>query len=155
MSINLHNLISKHKHMTSSFISGNSLRCGLFLRFRCRFFFISSSNFSALSAHLKPKGVRSGLNLTPTWSYTGNFELRCRQGKIWWSGKGYSIWKVRGGDVRIPKTILDNFPIPRVGSLIFWQFRWGWYARNPTYILWGSQISLNPYFSRSFTHFHI
>ncbi len=38
--------------------------------------------------------------------------------------KGYSIWKVRGGDVRVPKKIprvggLDNFPIPRVGSQIF------------------------------------
>ena len=38
--------------------------------------------------------------------------------------KGYSIWKVRGGDVRVPKKIprmggLDTFPIARVGSLIF------------------------------------
>ena len=38
--------------------------------------------------------------------------------------EGYSIWKVNGGDVHVPKKIprvggLDNFPIPRVGSLIF------------------------------------
>ncbi len=40
-------------------------------------------------------------------------------------GKGYSIWKVRGGDVRVPKKNLgvgglENFPISRVGGLIFW-----------------------------------
>ena len=29
------------------------------------------------------------------------------------------------------------------------------YARNPPNILWGGQISLNPYFSRGFTHIYI
>ncbi len=43
---------------------------------------------------------------------------------------------------------LDNFSIPRVGSLNFFgNSGGGWYARNPTNILWGSQMSLNPYFS--------
>ncbi len=31
----------------------------------------------------------------------------------------------------------------------------GWYGRNPPNILWGGQISLNPYFSRDFTHIYI
>ena len=54
--------------------------------------------------------------------------------------KGYSICKVRGGDVHVPKKIpwvggLNNFPIPRVGNLIFWAILVGVVCSEPPNIL--------------------
>ncbi len=50
--------------------------------------------------------------------------------KDFFLGKCYSIWNVRGGDVRVPEKIprvggLDNFPMSRVGSLIFFAIPMG------------------------------
>ncbi len=52
----------------------------------------------------------------------------------------------------------DNFLIPQVGSWIFFTIPVGGCMVGtppPPNILCGDQISLNPYFSRGFTHLYI
>ncbi len=55
---------------------------------------------------------------------------------------------------------LDNFPIPGVGSLVFfWRFRWGWYGRNPPppkyFVGWSNITSPNPYLYGFYPYLHV